>query len=305
MSECVRAGETSEHTWVVVTGIHQEECIVELSEGLGLHPLVIEDILDTGQRPKVDDVADYLYIVIKALDWDDTTSEVIVEQLSIVLGPRFLVSFTETDEPAVNLVRKRLRDDRGHLRENDGSALAYALIDAVVDGYFLVLEKLSDRVEDIHDEVLGNPSSEILSRMHELKRSMARVRSTVWPVRESLSVLSRGEHPLVSSEMVPYLRDVYDNIVQVIDNVEVQREVIAGMFELYLSSVSNRMNEIMKVLTIISTVFIPLTFVAGVYGMNFDHMPELPQVWGYPAILLVMATIAGFELRWFRRKGWI
>jgi len=293
-------------TWINVDGIHQVEVVEELGERLGLHPLVLEDILNPGQRPKMEDLGDYLYMVLKMLDWDDARHEMTTEQMSVLVGANYVVSLQE--EPGGDVldpIRLRLRGSKGRMREEGPDYLAYTILDGVVDRYFGVLESLGEMVEDLEGELVTNPNSDALHRLHSLKREMIYMRKAVWPLREVVAGLERCESPLIRKSTHPYLRDVYDHAVQVMDAVETLRDMLSGMLDIYLSSISNRMNEVMKVLTVFASIFAPLTFLAGVYGMNFHYLPELSWRWAYPALWLVMLTIGLVMLWFFRRKRWL
>jgi magnesium transporter len=311
VEECFPFTERPTVTWVNVDGIHEEKVIRNLARHFRFHPLVQEDIVNTTQRPKVEDYDSYLFVVLKMLQWDERRQELTAEQVSLVLGERFVLSFQERPGDVFEAVRERLRTGKGRVRAAGADYLAYSLIDAVVDGYFGVLEGLGDRLETLEQVLISRPTPQTLREIHTLKREGLFLRKSVWPLREVISGLQRGESKLIASETAVYLRDVYDHTIQVIDTMETIRDMLAGMVDTYLSSVSNRMNEVMKVLTIIATIFIPLTFIAGVYGMNFQpdagplNMPELRWAWGYPAVLVVMAVVAALMVLYFRRKRWI
>ncbi|MDH4221997.1 MAG: magnesium/cobalt transporter CorA, partial [candidate division Zixibacteria bacterium] len=238
---------------------------------------------------------------------NDKNTEIVIEQISLILGSNFVISFQEGIEGDVfNPLRERIRAGKGRIRQLGTDYLAYSLIDAVVDNYFIILEKLGEKIESREEELVTNPTPETLQTIHNLKREMIFLRKSVWPLRELISKLEREESSLIHESTGLYLRDVYDHTIQVIDTVETYRDMLSGMLDIYLSSVSNRMNEVMKVLTIIATIFIPLTFVAGIYGMNFEFMPELKWHWVYPwAFWLVIAGITGFLVFYFKRKKWL
>lgn len=292
-------------TWLNVSGVHQPEIIEQVGTHFGVHPLVLEDIANTEQRPKMEDFDDYIYVVLKMLRFDVKEKETQAEQVSLIFGRGFTISFQEKEGDVFDTIRDRLRNNKGRIRKMGADYLAYALIDAIVDNYFMVLEKLGETLEDIEDKLVTNPSTETLRTIHDLKREMVFLRKSVWPLREVISRLERSESALINKSTCVYLRDVYDHAIQVMDSVETFRDMLSGMLDIYLSSVSNRMNEVMKVLTVISTIFIPLTFLAGVYGMNFRHMPELEQTWTYPVILTFMFAIAIMMVIYFRRKKWM
>jgi magnesium transporter len=262
--------------------------------------------MNTGQRPKMEDYGDYLFIVLKMLHYDEKENETKTEQVSLILSSSHVISFQENHEGDVfDPIRERVRSDRGKTRKMGADYLAYSLIDAIVDNYFMVLEKIGEKIEDIEDEMVKNPTPEVLHSIHRLKRELIFLRKSVWPLREVISRLERWESPLIDKSMDVYLRDVYDHTIQVIDALETFRDMLSGMLDIYLSSISNRMNEIMKVLTIITTIFIPLTLIAGIYGMNFKFMPELNSPWGYPMVYIVMLAVTIVMLVYFRRKRWL
>lgn len=303
-SSCLLRGKPAV-TWINIDGLHQIDVIETLGKCFDLHPLMLEDILETGHRPKFEDYESSLFLVLKRLHFDEEKTEIRIEQVSLVLGADFVLSFHEGGSDIFDGVRDRIRNSRGKIRRMGADYLAYALLDSVVDSYFGVVEKLGDRIEVLEEELITRPSRSTLQQIHHLKREMILLRKSVWPLREVIGALQRVESPLVQETTDIFLRDVYDHTIQVIDTVETFRDLLAGMLDLYLSSVSNRMNEIMKVLTIIATIFIPLTFLAGVWGMNFDHMPELRWRWGYALAWGLMLGLALIMLALFRRKKWL
>jgi len=292
-------------TWINIDGLHRVDLIEKLGEHFGLHPLVLEDIAHTGQRPKMEDYEGTLFILMKMFRYNDDRDEIGDEQISILLGPNWVISLQERPGDVFDPLRERIRYDKGRIRKMGADYLAYSIIDAIVDNYFIILEKLGDRVEALDEKLVVNPSPDALKEIHALKRELLFLRKSVWPLREVISALQRGESSLFEARTLIYLRDVYDHTIQVIDTVETLRDMISGMLDIYLSSVSNRMNEVMKVLTIIATIFIPLTFVAGIYGMNFTYMPELKWSFGYFCALGIMGIVAGAMLIYFRRKKWL
>jgi len=292
-------------TWINVDGYEQPAAHERIGNCFGLHPLVLEDILSRDQRPKLDDYDDYLYIVLKMLDYDEAKDEILMEQVSLILGSGFVLSFQDKGGDVFDPVRERLRNGKGRIRKAGADYLAYALVDAIVDNYFVILEKIGDRIDYLEEELVTDPKPEKLDLMHSLKREMLFLRNSVWPLREVIGAMVRGGSPLIHESTEVYLRDVHDHTIQVIETIETFRDMLSGMLDIYLSSVSNRLNEVMKVLTIISTVFMPLTFIAGVYGMNFRHMPEIGWRWSYPVVLGVMLVAALMMLLYFRRKRWL
>jgi magnesium transporter len=306
IEECFPFKDLPTVTWVNIDGLHDIKLMEKIGKHFGLHPLVLEDILNTDQRPKIEDFDDYIFVVLKMLYFDEDENEIRTEQVSIILGSNFVLSFQERVGDIFNPLRERIRNAKGRVRRMGSDYLAYTLLDAIVDNYFIVLEKLGEKIEGMEEELVSNPTPETLQSIHNLKREMIFLRKSVWPLREVVSRLERGESKLIKDSTGIYLRDVYDHTIQVIDTIETFRDMLSGMLDIYLSSVSNRMNQVMKVLTIIATIFIPLTFVAGIYGMNFEYMPELKWHWFYPkAFWVVMIGVAGVMLVYFRRKKWL
>lgn len=311
IEECFPFKDKPSITWINIDGIHQVEIIDSLGKAFNIHPLVLEDILNTGQRPKNEDFDDYIFTVLKMLYYDEKENEVMTEQVSFILSKNFVISFQEREGDVFNQIRERIRSGKGRIRKMGADYLAYTLLDAIVDGYFIILEKFGEKIEEIEEELVTDPTPETLQIIHALKREMIFLRKSVWPLREVVSGLERGESPLVKESTHIYLRDVYDHTIQVIDSIETYRDMTSGMLDLYLSSISNRMNEVMKVLTIIATIFIPLTFIAGIYGMNFNpeksplNMPELNWFWGYPSAIFAMVIVAMIMAIYFRRKKWL
>jgi magnesium transporter len=305
VEECFPFKETPTVTWLNVTGLHDIEVIEKLGKHFDLHPLVLEDVLSTGQRPKYEDFGTYVFLVLKTLHYNDETHELRVEQISLVLGPNFVISFQEIEADPFDQIRERIRSAKGRIRGRGADYLAYALTDAIVDNYFAILEKIGDHTEGLGVRAVEDPNPAVLHSIQTLKGELGYLRRFVWPLREVISALERGESELICGETGVYFRDVYDHTIQVMETIESFRDLAAGMFDTYLSSVSNRMNEVMKVLTIIATIFIPVTFIAGVYGMNFRFMPELGWRWGYLGALLVMLGTAIAMLAYFRKKKWI
>jgi magnesium transporter len=291
--------------WINIDGLHEIEVLRALGDRFAIHPLVLEDILNTDTRPKTEDYGEYLFIIVKVLSFDEKTNGILKEQVSIVLGRNFVFSFQEREGDIFETIRDRIRKAKGRVRKMQADYLAYVLMDAIVDNYFVVLETLGEKVEDLEEAIVSKPTQETSHTLHRMKREMISLRRAIWPLREVISLLQRSESPLIRQGTGIYLRDVYDHTIQLIDTVEAQRDMLSGMLDIYLTSVSNRMNEVMKVLTIIATIFIPLTFIAGVYGMNFEFMPELKWRYGYPVIWLVMLAIGVGMLIQFKRRKWL
>ncbi|MFH1664239.1 MAG: magnesium/cobalt transporter CorA [archaeon] len=292
-------------TWINVIGIHDTEVIEKIGKHFESHPLILEDILNTEQRPKLEDFESYLFLVLKMIFYNGKNSEMTIEQVSLILGQTFVISFQEKEGDVFDVVRDRIRNSKGKIRKMGPDYLAYALVDAVVDSYFLILERIGEQIELLEEKVMVNPSRKELNTIYRLKHDLIFLRKSVWPLREVINSMQRGESKLIKKTTSLFLRDVYDHTIQVIDTVETDRDMVSGLLEIYLSSISNRMNEVMKVLTVIATIFIPLTFIVGVYGMNFKFMPELEMQWAYPLLWVLMLSIALLMFFFFRKKGWV
>lgn len=293
------------NVWINIDGLDQVGVIEKLGSYYGIHPLTLEDVLNTGQRPKMEDYESYIYTVLKMMLLDEIKEEIIIDQVSIILGPNYILSFQEREGDVFNPIRERLKNPASRLRKNGVDLLAYSLIDAVVDNYFLILEHFGDEIEELEEELIIYPLPETLKAIQRYKRDMITLRRSIWPLRELINSLQRTESGLIKESTQLYLRDVYDHTIQVIDSIEAFRDILSSMVDVYLSSLSNRMNDIMKVLTIIATIFIPLTFIAGVYGMNFEYMPELEWRWGYPVVMLGMALIGISMFLYFKKRRWV
>lgn len=290
--------------WINIDGIHQGEILGKLGECFGLHPLIVEDVMNTDQRPKIEDFEDYSYIALKALHFNGKHGEIITEQVSLIVGKNFVISFLEREVDIFRVIRDRIRTNKGRIRKMGADYLAYCLLDAIVDNYFIIMEILGEKIESLEDELVSNPNPRILRTIYNLKRNMILLRRSVWPLREVINVLERGESLFFKESTRIYLRDIYDHTIHIIDMLETFREMVAGMLEIYLSSISNRLNAVIKVLTTIATIFMPLTLIAGIYGMNFKYMPGLNWRWGEPVVLLIMATIGIAMVFYFKRKRW-
>jgi magnesium transporter len=305
VEECFPFKETSTVTWINVDGVHDASVIERLGRHFDIHPLVLEDIMATTQRPKIEDLGGAVFVVLRMIEFDEKCSEMTADQLSLILGPNYVLTFQETPGDCLGSVRERIRSGKGRIRKLGPDYLAYAVIDAVVDNYFFVLEKLGEKIDGLEEQLIAEPRRELLHEIHALKREMIDLRKSVWPLREVVSGLERSESPLIQKSTGVFLRDVYDHAIQVIDTVESFREMLTSMVETYLSSLSNRMNEIMKVLTIISTIFIPITFLVGLYGMNFHFMPEIKWRWGYAFVWVLIIGSVGGMFAFFRKKKWL
>ena len=289
--------------WVDVVGLQDINLLEDTGNIFGLHPLVLEDILNTDQRPKMEDYGDYLYIVLRnftELNNGDLTSE----QISIILGKNFVISLREKPDNLFESIRQRLESNKGRIRKSGADYLVHAIIDNIVDSYFIVLERLEEKIESLEDDLVKRTTPVTLQAMHELKRELILLRKSLWPLREAISSMERSDSPLIGESTGIYFKDIFDHVIAVIDSVETFRDMLSGMLDIYLSSVSNRLNEVMKVLTIIATIFMPLTFLAGVYGMNFKFMPELEWHCGYFTVLGIMLVVALCMIYYFKRKKW-
>ena len=305
VDECLVYRDKKSVTWINISGLHDVEIIEKLGEKFNLHPLLMEDIVNTDQRPKLEDYDDYLFVIMKMLYAEGENHVIQYEQVSLILTPSVVISLQEKEGDIFDPVRQRIRKGKGRIRKSGTDYLAYALIDTVVDHYFKVFEDIGEKIEALQEEVLENPSPEVLQAIQNLKREMIFIRKSIWPLREIISGLLRSESTMIKEDILPYLRDVYDHTIQVIDTAETFRDMLSGILDIYLSSVSNKMNEVMKVLTIMATIFIPLTFIAGIYGMNFEFMPELKWRWSYPLLWIVLITIFIAMIFWFKRKKWL
>jgi len=302
--ECYSFRDRPAVTWINIDGLHQVEAIAKIGQHFGLHPLVLEDIVNTEQRPKLEDYGKYIFMVAKMLSYDDTQGMIQTEQISLVLSSNFVLTFQEGSEDDFAPVRERIKSPNGRLRNMGADYLLYTLIDAVVDNYFIVLDKIGEKVEELEEILLTQFAHAHVHKIHDLRREMILARKSIWPLREAITVLARQETALIKEATAVYLRDVYDHTVRLSDTVESNRDLLSVMMDIYLTSLSNRMNEVMKTLTIISTIFMPLTFIAGVYGMNFDHMPELRWPWGYPVVLGGMLVLGIGMVFFFKKKKW-
>ncbi len=309
--ECTPYLDTKSVSWVEVLGLGDEGILRRLGQVFNLHPLILEDIVNVPQRPKVEEYEDQLVIIARMVIPKENGSGFYSEQVSFVLGKHYLLTVQEEPKyDCLESVRSRIRSHKGIIRKHGADYLAYTLLDAIIDGFFPVLEDYGEELEALEDEVVSNPTHQTLEKIYRLRRELLGLRRAIWPQRDAINSLIRDGSDLITEEVRVYLRDCSDHAIQVLDMVETYRELGSGLMDIYLSSVGNRMNEIMKLLTVISSIFIPLTFIAGVYGMNFDtekspwNMPELNWYWGYPLCLAVMAAVAGGLVFFFWRRGW-
>jgi len=311
IEECFPFKKKPTTTWINIDGLHEIDIIEKIGNCFEIHPLVLEDILNTDQRPKMEDFDKYIFFVSKMLYVEEKKQEIHSEQVSIILGNNFVISFQEGIGDVFDSVRERIRSGKTRIRRRGADYLAYALFDAIVDGYFGILEKIGEKIENMEEDLISNPTPNTLQEIYNLKREMIYIRKSVWPLREVINNLLREESKIIKDNTHIYLRDLYDHTIQVIDTIETFRDLISGMLDMYMSSVSNKMNEVMKVLTIFAAIFIPLTFIAGIYGMNFNpsasplNMPELGWEWGYPAVWIIIIAVAITLLIYFRKKKWL
>lgn len=304
VEDCFPFRDTDTVTWINIDGLGNTEVIERIGKHYHIHPLILEDILNTGQRPKFEDLETYLYVNLTMLQLAGPERNIKGEHVSLIIGHNFLLSFQEDVGDVFDPVRDRIRKE-GRIRKFGPDYLAYALIDDIVDNYFLVIEHLEEQVETLEEELVTNATPSSLHKINNLKKSMIFLRKSIWPLREVISGMERTESSLIKESTLIYLRDVYDHVIQVIDTLETIRDMVSGMIDIYLSGLSYKMNEIMKVLTLIATIFIPLTFVAGVYGMNFRYMPELAWEHGYYMVWVIMIAMVLVMICYFRKKQWI
>jgi magnesium transporter len=297
--------DTSSVTWINIDGVHEADVIRKIGEHFSIHPLVLEDIMDTTQRPKMEDFGRYIFLVIRQARPDPRKGEDRFEQTSLVVGKNLVISFQESAGDVFDSVRDRIRHGKGRIRKMGADYLAYALLDAVIDGYFLALEQQGEEIENLEDELLAKPEPATMHHIHRLKQDMIFMRKSIWPLRDVVNGLYRLEGKLFKPTTTVFLKDIYDHTVQAMDTVDTYRDMLSGMLDIYMSSVSNRMNEVMKVLTIIATIFIPLTFIVGIYGMNFKFMPELEWRWGYYGVLGIMVVVAVVMVFFFKKRKWM
>ena len=305
VEECRECRDSKGLVWINIDGIHDISVVETVGKVFDIHPLVQEDIVNANQRPKVEEYDSYLYAIVKMLYEDKASGGLQAEQVSIIVTPKMVISFQEREGDVFNPVRERLRTGKGIVRQRGSDYLAYCLIDAIVDHYFQIMENIEDRILPLEEQVVSDPRPQVLQNVHGLKSDLVFLRRSLWPLREMLARVYREQLPPIQPDTRPFLRDVHDHTIQVIEILESFQEVVSGMMDIYMSSISNRMNNIMKVLTIIATIFIPLTFIAGIYGMNFRNMPELSWPWGYPAVLGLMFLIFIGMLLFFKHKKWL
>lgn len=305
LEECKVYLDTPATTWIDICGIHDSKVVEEIGKHFNLHSLMLEDIVSGGQRSKLDDYKDNIYIVMRLLKYDEVKDEIEDEQMSLILGSNFVISFSETKKDVYEPVKERIRNKNSRITHRGADYLCYSLIDCIVDHYFLILEKVDDQLEKLEVELVQDPKPKTLQRIQQCKREIALLRKNVWPTRGVINLFRRLETPLIQETTKIYMQDVYDHTIQAIDTIESFRDLSSGLLDIYISNINLRMNEVMKVLTIMATIFVPLTFIASIYGMNFDYIPELHSKWGYPFALSLMLLVTISMLYYFRRKEWI
>ncbi|MFV1885380.1 MAG: magnesium/cobalt transporter CorA [Balneola sp.] len=303
VAECRPFVDTPNPTWVQVKGLHDIDKLKELWDEFNFHPLIQEDILNTNQRPKIEDYKDQIFVVLKMIYIED--EQLHQEQVSLVFSDKFIFSFQESERRLFIPIRERLKIDNTRMRNGGPDYMAYALMDVIIDYYFTALDELNSRIESIEDVLWSSADEDSLVDIHQCRRMLIQFRKSVWPVRDSINSLLRDETPYVADETRLFIRDVYDHLIQIIDNLDNNREILSGLHDMYMTNISNKMNEVMKVLTIIATIFIPLTFIAGIYGMNFSYMPELSWKWSYPIVWVLMIVVTIGMIFYFRKKKWI
>lgn len=292
-------------TWLDVQGFGDRPLIEQIGQFFELHPLLLEDVVNVPQRPKAEDYSDQFLLIVRMVRIDEETGEIDSEQVAIVFSDRWVLTFQEKPGDILQPVRRRLRSGKGLIRTKGAGYLAYAIADTIIDGYFPVLEQIGEQLEELDEHVFDDPTPELLRRLNAMKNRLAHLRRWLWAQREAIDNLMRDDHPLVTDDLRVYLRDTYGHCVHTSEIAEMHREMASGLMNTYLTAVANRTNEVMKVLTVMASIFIPLTFLAGVYGMNFDHMPELHVRWAYPAVWVAMLGTAGGMAAYFWRKGWL
>ncbi len=303
--ECAPYKDSDTVTWINIDGIQNVGVLEKIGKQYDLHPLVMEDILNTDQRPKIEDHEHYLYVVLKMLSYNEAEQEIAIEQLSLVLGNNFVLSFQDKPGDVLDPLRERIRQSKGKIRKLGADYLLYAILDEVVDHYFVVMEKLGEKVEQIEGIVAVKPRPDTLPQIHRLKREMIVLRKAVWPLRELITTLRHDDTPLLKESTAIYFRDLNDHIVQIIEGVEAYRDMLSSMLDIYLSIMSNRTNGVMKVLALFSAIFMPLTFITGIFGMNFKNFPELEWKYGFQGTLILMAILAAGLILFFRRRKWL
>jgi len=296
---------TNTVSWMDIQGLGSETVLKQVGDIFNLHPLLLEDVVNVPQRPKLEDYNNQLLVISQMVRLKEDESGFDTEQVSFVLGKRYLLSFQEEElQDCFEIVRDRIRTSQGRVRKSGADYLTYLLLDTIIDGYFPVVEHYEDRIEALEDMIISNPDRDTMQEIYDVRRELLALRRLIWPMRNVLHLLMRDHHGIVSDEVQIYFRDSYDHVIQILEIIEAYRELAASLMDVYMSTMGNKLNEIMKFLTVISTIFIPLTFIVGVYGMNFENMPELKGEWSYFMVWLVMLAVAGGLIFYFWRKGW-
>ena len=305
INDAIKFKNSNSTTWININGLNHIEAIEKLGVHFKFHPLVLEDIVNTSQRPKIDEYENYTFLVVKMMYYD-TNETLVSEQVSFILGEDYVLTFQEAEGDVFNGLRERLRQGKGRIRTQGADYLLYALIDSIVDHYYAIIETMGNKIEELEDDLFdGLHQSQITNQIQTLKREILKIRRAIFPLREIINRIEKTESKLIESVTQRYFSDVYDHVIQVTETIDIYREMIWGLMDMYMTTISNKMNEVMKVLTIIATIFIPLTFIAGIYGMNFDHMPELHYKYGYQTVWFVMIVMLAGMLYYFKRKKWL
>jgi magnesium transporter len=305
IEECLPFANASSVTWINVDSVQTPGVLEAFGKTLGFHPLMLEDVLNTEQRPKYEDYGDYVFVVVKMLDLEGPERQMTIEQLSLVVGANYVISFQERPGDVFNPVRERIRKGVGRIRKMRPDYTAYAIIDSVVDRYFDVIDHIGNKIEKLENELVSNPKPNTLREIHALRRELIFVRKSVWPLREVIASLQRTDSDLIHDNTGLYLRDLYDHVIRITDSIDTYRDMLSGMQDVYLSSISNRTNEVMKVLTLFSSIFLPLTFITGLFGMNFHNFPELDWQYGFQGTLVLLLLLGVSMLVFFKFKKWI
>jgi len=305
IEQILQCRERDTVTWVNIEGLGNVELIGAIGEQFNIHPLVLEDILNTHQRPKLEEYEDYLYCVLKGISLAENVFAVDYEQISILILKDFVFTFKEKQDEIFEPVKRRLRSSKGHFRSQGADYLAYVILDTIVDSYFTLQDSLDDIVDSVEENLLTDPTAETLATIQEVKRELIFIRRSISPLREMLNAILRSESPLIEEKTLIYFRDISDHVLRISESIESSRDMVAGLLDIYITSISNKMNEIMKVLTVFASIFIPLTFIAGIYGMNFEYMPELKWKWAYPVLWAAFIAIPVILLVYFKKKKWL
>lgn len=305
IEECFPFKDKPSITWINIDGLHEPEVVEKIGSWFDVHPLILEDILHTGTRPKIEGFDNFIFIVFKMLYYDEKEGDIRDEQFSIILGTNFVISFQERQGMVFNPLRDRIRNEKSRIRKKGADYLTYALIDTVVDNYFVVLETLEDKIEALDEELFTSMSKQTFHSINNLKRKLIALRKAATPLRELINAVQKKDFDLIEESNLIFFKDIYDHVLQIQETIDIYRELVSGLHDTFLTNVNNKMNEIMKTLTITATIFIPLTFIAGIYGMNFKYMPELEWQWGYFAVWGVIIGVVGIMFYFFKKKDWL